>query len=214
MDWSDGRTDNPRTDTDASENVSVTANFAINTYTLTYAPGENGRIVGTASQTVNHGESGTSVTAVPDPGYRFEGWSDGVATATRHDTNIVEGLAVNALFAPEPVEEKVPVPNVLLSTSEDAEDFITRAGLTLGTVTGECSDKVPQGAVITQDPAAGTQASPASPVNLVLSTGSCTSSCESFKWFGWDDVLLGGLALLALALISMFAFGGGTAVLK
>ncbi|GEM_PF-980130 len=214
VDWSDGRTDNPRTDTDTSGNVSVTANFAINTYALTYAPGENGRIVGTASQTVSHGESGTSVTAVPDPGYRFEGWSDGVTTATRHDTNIVEGLAVSALFAPDPVEDKIPVPNVLLSTSEDAEDFITSAGLTLGTVTGECSDEVPQGAVITQDPEAGIQASPASPVNLVLSTGPCTSSCESFKWFGWDDVLLGGLALLALALISIFAFGGGTAVLK
>ncbi len=214
IDWSDGRTDNPRIDTDAGGNVTVTANFAINTYTLTYVPGENGRIVGENSQTVNHGGDGVSVTAVPDPGYRFEGWSDGVTTATRHDTNIIEGLTVNAIFAPKPVEEKIPVPDVLLSTSEDAEDFITSAGLALGTVTGECSDEVPEGAVISQEPAAGTMVSSSMQVNLVISTGSCSSSCESFKWFGWDDVLLGGLALLALALISMFVFGGSPAVLK
>ena len=34
-------------------NISVTAIFAINTYTLTYTAGANGSIVGTAPQTVN-----------------------------------------------------------------------------------------------------------------------------------------------------------------
>ena len=36
----------------------MTANFAINTYTLTYAAGANGTITGTSPQTVNHGASG------------------------------------------------------------------------------------------------------------------------------------------------------------
>ena len=52
-------------------NMSVTANFAINTYTLTYTAGANGTITGTSPQTVNHGGSGTAVTAVPDTGYHF-----------------------------------------------------------------------------------------------------------------------------------------------
>ena len=66
----------------------VTATFAINTYTLTYTAGANGTITGTSPQTVNHGADGTPVTAVPDAGYRFVGWSDGVTTATRTDTNV------------------------------------------------------------------------------------------------------------------------------
>ena len=39
--------------------MTVTANFAINTYTLTYTAGANGTITGTSPQTVNHGASGT-----------------------------------------------------------------------------------------------------------------------------------------------------------
>ena len=35
--------------------MSVTANFAINTYTLTYTAGANGTITGTTPQTVNYG---------------------------------------------------------------------------------------------------------------------------------------------------------------
>ena len=49
----------------------MTANFAINTYTLTYTAGANGTIIGTTPQTVNHGANGTAVTAVPDAGYHF-----------------------------------------------------------------------------------------------------------------------------------------------
>ena len=48
----------PRTDTNVTANVSVTANFAINTYTLTYTAGANGTITGTSPQTVNYGADG------------------------------------------------------------------------------------------------------------------------------------------------------------
>ena len=68
-------------------NISVTANFAINTYTLTYTAGANGTITGTSPQTVNHGADGTAVTAVPNAGYHFVDWSDGVdgEPAHRHE---------------------------------------------------------------------------------------------------------------------------------
>ena len=99
VDWSDGVLTAARTDTNVTANVSVTANFAINTYTLTYTAGANGSITGTSPQTVNHGADGTPVTAVPNTGYHFVDWSDGVLTAARTDTNVTANVSVTANFA-------------------------------------------------------------------------------------------------------------------
>ena len=99
VDWSDGSTANPRTDTAVTANFSVTANFAINTYTLTYSAGANGTLTGTTSQTLNHGSDGTSVTAVPASGYYFVNWSDGSTNNPRTDTAVTASLSVTANFA-------------------------------------------------------------------------------------------------------------------
>ena len=88
VNWSDASTANPRTDTNVLANISVTANFAINTYTLTYTAGANGSITGTSPQTVNYGASGTAVTAVPATGYHFVNWSDASTANPRTDTNV------------------------------------------------------------------------------------------------------------------------------
>ena len=64
----------------------IAASFAINQYTLTYTAGANGAISGASPQVVNHGASGSAVTAVPDAGYHFVDWSDGVLTASRTDS--------------------------------------------------------------------------------------------------------------------------------
>jgi hypothetical protein len=76
-------------------------NGAITTvpYTLSYTTGTNGTISGTAAQLVYQGASGTPVTAVPNTGYHFVSWSDGVATAMRTDTGVAANLAVFANFA-------------------------------------------------------------------------------------------------------------------
>ncbi|HWT15292.1 MAG TPA: InlB B-repeat-containing protein, partial [Patescibacteria group bacterium] len=99
VNWSDGSTANPRTDTNVTANVSVTANFAINTYTLTYAAGTGGTISGTTPQTVNHGASGTPVTAVADSGFRFVDWSDGSTANPRTDAGVTADLSFTANFA-------------------------------------------------------------------------------------------------------------------
>ena len=96
VNWSDGITTATRTDTNVTANKSVTANFAVNTYTLTYTAGANGTISGTSPQTVNHNGSGTAVTAVANTGYHFVSWSDGVTTATRTDTNVTANKSVTA----------------------------------------------------------------------------------------------------------------------
>src|SRR5206468_1796771 len=99
VNWSDGSTANPRTDTNVTATISVTANFAINTYTLTYTAGANGTISGTSPQTVNYGGSGSPVAAVANTGYHFVNWSDGSTANPRTDTNVTANISVTANFA-------------------------------------------------------------------------------------------------------------------
>ncbi len=96
--WSDGVTTPARTDRNVTADLSVSASFAINVYTLDYSAGENGTLSGEAAQTVSHGGDGTAVTAVPNEGCHFVQWSDGLTTATRTDTNVTGDIAVSAEF--------------------------------------------------------------------------------------------------------------------
>jgi hypothetical protein len=97
--WSDGSTDNPRTDTNVTADITVEAEFSQNSYTLTYTAGEGGSLTGDVLQTVLHGEDGTAVTAVPDPGFSFVQWSDNITDNPRIDENITEDLSVSAEFS-------------------------------------------------------------------------------------------------------------------
>ena len=99
VDWSDGVLTAARTDLDVMANITVTANFAIDTFTLTYTAGAGGTIEGISPQTVNYGADGSLVTAVPNVGYHFVDWSDGVLTAARTDLDVTANLSVTANFA-------------------------------------------------------------------------------------------------------------------
>jgi len=96
--WSDSVGTAARTDTNVTADKSVIAYFYINSYTLTYNAGTGGTISGTTPQTVNHGSNGSQVTAVPNGGYIFVNWSDGVTTASRTDTSITANKTVTANF--------------------------------------------------------------------------------------------------------------------
>lgn len=72
--------------------------FYSNPFTLTYAAGANGSVVGASPQVVDAGNSGSPVTAVSNINYRFLSWSDGVLTATRMDTNVGDNITVTANF--------------------------------------------------------------------------------------------------------------------
>jgi hypothetical protein len=100
--WSDGVTTAARTDTNVTANISVTASFTINSVTLTYSANAHGRVSGSSSQIVNYSGSGTTVTAVPDVGYHFISWSDGVKTADRKDINVTVNITVAANFGINP----------------------------------------------------------------------------------------------------------------
>lgn len=96
--WSDGIKDASRTPTNVKADLSVTATFAIQTFTLTYGVESNGSITGATPQTVNYNNSGTQVTAVPAAGYRFSQWSDGKTTISRVDATVKANLSVRAIF--------------------------------------------------------------------------------------------------------------------
>ena len=80
---------------------SYTANFAINTYTLSYTAGTGGTITGTTPQTVNYFANATMVSAVPDAGYQFINWTDSLGTvvSTSPDLTIAQVIAANSYTA-------------------------------------------------------------------------------------------------------------------
>lgn len=68
--------------------------------TLTYLAGPNGTLSGPTTQVIAFGGSGEAVTAHPDPGHYFDGWSDGSHSNPRIDSDVMDDLAVTASFEP------------------------------------------------------------------------------------------------------------------
>jgi len=79
-------------------NITLYAQWTINQYTLTYNAGAGGTISGITPQPVNHGASGSAVTAVPNPGFAFVNWSDLSTANPRTDTNVTGPITVTANF--------------------------------------------------------------------------------------------------------------------
>jgi len=70
---------------------------------------------------------------------------------------------------------EVTVPDVLGLSQTAAEDAITNAGLSIGSMTPEHNDTVAEGNIISQSPEAGTSVVPGTSVGLVISLGPVTS---------------------------------------
>ncbi|MCH1612546.1 MAG: VCBS repeat-containing protein [Flavobacteriales bacterium] len=94
--WSNGSTANPLTVT-LNSNTSITANFAlIPVYTITVSAEDGGSV----SSNGGEYQQGIQVTltATPNEGYEFSGWSDGSTEATRVIT-ASENLTLTASFS-------------------------------------------------------------------------------------------------------------------
>lgn len=153
--WSDGRTRNPRVDLAAQQNVSVSASFEMNEYSLTYLAGAGGSVTGNSNQVVAHGGDGAVVAAVPASGYRFVQWSDGVTTTNRTDTDVQADLEVRAEFReqlspPEEVSTGVNNGSLVLSWDSNpyADSYNVYYALEPG-VTSENYDSLPGGDMLT-----------------------------------------------------------------
>jgi hypothetical protein len=79
----------------------IIGDWGLPSYTLEYVAGENGILEGQTFQTVSYGSDGTAVKAVPEHGYIFVDWSDGVTVNPRMDINIAGNISVVANFAEE-----------------------------------------------------------------------------------------------------------------
>ncbi|GFO59626.1 hypothetical protein GMST_19510 [Geomonas silvestris] len=103
---------------------SFTANFAINSYPVTFASGGNGTLTGSVSQSVVHGASATTVSAVPALGYHFVNWTEagqvvGSGTALTLG-NVTGARSVTANFA---------IDTFTVSAASDAKGSVSPAGV-------------------------------------------------------------------------------------
>ena len=93
---------NPLTVTNVTANLTLTATFTQQTFTVSFLPGTGGSLTGSATQTVAYGGSASAVTAVPATGYTFTGWSGTGFTATSSNpltvSNVTANLTVTATF--------------------------------------------------------------------------------------------------------------------
>jgi uncharacterized repeat protein (TIGR02543 family) len=93
---------NPLTVTNVTSNLTLTANFTQQTFTVTFAAGTGGSLTGTTTQTLTYGGSATTVTAVPNTGYTFTNWTGSGFTASANNpltvTNVTSNLTLTANF--------------------------------------------------------------------------------------------------------------------
>jgi beta-lactam-binding protein with PASTA domain len=88
-------------------------------------------------------------------------------------TEVAPGTTVTIVVSTGPAP--VTVPNVVGDEEADASDTLEEAGVTVS-VTREPSDTVPEGEVISQTPAAGTEVVPGTTVTIVVSSGPASSA--------------------------------------
>lgn len=93
-------------------------------FTLTYQAGNHGKVVGETTQVVARGGSGSEVEAVPDDGYHFDEWSDGVQTAKRTDSNVTRNINVTAFFAANTYTIQASVNNQSLGSVSGGGEYL------------------------------------------------------------------------------------------
>jgi hypothetical protein len=79
------------------------------------------------------------------------------------------------VFDSEQTVKQVAVPNLVGMTEQGATTALEQAGLKVGKVTNELTDKGPAGTVVAQDPAAGQEVAEGGLVALTVSTGASPS---------------------------------------
>ncbi len=142
VDWSDGSTDRIRQDLSVTANIDVIANFTMDTYTLKYIAGANGTITGNTDQEVLYNTSGTPVTAVPNQGYGFVKWDDGLLTPYRLDTNVSEDITATAEFAPLITYYK-DLDTDTYGITTDSQQLVAPAAPYTALLGGDCNDADP-----------------------------------------------------------------------
>lgn len=87
-----------------------------------------GYINGETVQVIEKNGSGTEVTAVANVGYEFVGWSDGVKTASRTETNVTQNKNLTAIFVVEGTNIEFPFVNEKTSATIQQVPTLTPEG--------------------------------------------------------------------------------------
>ena len=104
-------------------NHTIVVCFSSDIYTLSYTAGEHGSISGDLLQTVDSGSSGTEVTAVPESGYYFAGWSDGSTDNPRIDINVTDDISVRAIFIKDSSSDPQPEDYFTIAVLPDTQIY-------------------------------------------------------------------------------------------
>jgi hypothetical protein len=108
--WSDGVEDQERI-IQPEADTNLTAIFtSLPIHIATFESDKNGSIDGKAQQRLAEGETSSVVVAVPNVGYKFKEWSDGVTDAER-SVEVLEDLTLTATFEMEYLELPVFIIN-------------------------------------------------------------------------------------------------------
>lgn len=132
--WSDGDTNASRT-FNVTEDLDLTATFAIDTFTVSLTAGDHGSVSGAGTYDYNQS---VTITATPDSGYHFVKWSDNDTNASR-TFNITENVTLTATF-----EEDAPI-----------QYTITGASNGNGTVSGTATVNAGTSVTLTATPDSG-----------------------------------------------------------
>ena len=81
------------------DDVEITANYVPFIFNVNYIASEGGSIDGELSQDIEFGHDGSTVIAVPDDGYHFVQWSDGLTNLERFETDVRENMELSATFS-------------------------------------------------------------------------------------------------------------------
>lgn len=93
------------------------------TFTVEYRAEENGSLEGNTSQNVELAKKATPVTAIPNYGYKFVKWSDGVTDNPRVDKDITMNIDVTAEFE--------MITKSFILKDANATSFLTKKEITL-----------------------------------------------------------------------------------
>ena len=121
LSWSDGSTDQNRTIT-ISENLTITANFLLPTYTLTVNAGTGGS-VSSSGGSYDTGEQVT-ISATANSGYQFVNWSDGSTDSSRTVT-MYQNTTLTANFE---IATSTPTTTYTLSVSATNGGSVNSSG--------------------------------------------------------------------------------------
>ncbi|MDE6604820.1 MAG: InlB B-repeat-containing protein [Clostridia bacterium] len=96
--WSDDILTPARNETNVQNNLTLYPIFAKQNYTVSYNADNGGYISGDTLQEIEYGNNSSIITAIPNDGFLFAGWSDGLLLASRQENIIKSDINVTATF--------------------------------------------------------------------------------------------------------------------